>query len=153
MIAFLLESAEIKKHFPPFNKAQKFTTAKYGLYHYEDGRGNQRLSIGKSSKGHRPLMSFTSFDRARNYLITLVKTHQLHPELCSLPATMMQYFGYSFKEGTEEGKDEIEHGNSKDRQDQTLQHEVPQRSSRRPSPHRSPQIILKKQEEKVATRP
>lgn len=102
LIAFLLESAEIKKHFPPFNKAQKFTTAKYGLYHYEDGRGNQRLSIGKSSKGHRPLMSFTSFDRARNYLITLVKTHNLHPELCSLPATMMQYFGYSFKEGTEE---------------------------------------------------
>lgn len=105
MIAFLLESAEIKKHFPPFNKAQKFTTAKYGLYHYEDGRGNQRLSIGKSSKGHRPLISFTSFDRARNYLITLVKTHELHPELCSLPATMMQYFGYSFKEGTEEGSE------------------------------------------------
>ncbi|GAB5522922.1 MAG: exonuclease domain-containing protein [Roseivirga sp.] len=103
MIAFLLESSEIKKHFPPFNKAQKFTTAKYGLYHYEDGRGNQRLSIGKSSKGHIPLISFTSFDRARNYLITLVKTHELHPELCSLPATMMQYFGYSFKEGTEEG--------------------------------------------------
>lgn len=105
MIAFLLESSEIKKHFPPFNKAQKFTTAKYGLYHYEDGRGNQRLSIGKSSKGHIPLISFTSFDRARNYLITLVKTHELHPELCSLPATMMQYFGYSFKEGTEEGSE------------------------------------------------
>lgn len=103
MIAFLLESSEIKKHFPPFNKAQKFTTAKYGLYHYEDGRGNQRLSIGKSSKGHIPLISFTTFDRARNYLITLVKTHELHPELCSLPATMMQYFGYSFKEGTAEG--------------------------------------------------
>lgn len=96
MIAFLLESAEIKKHFPPFNKAQKFTTAKYGLYHYEDGAGNQRLSIGKVSRGHQPLISFTSFDRARNYLITLVKTHELHPELCSLPASMMKYFGYSF---------------------------------------------------------
>ena len=96
MIAFLLESSEIKKHFPPFNKAQKFTTAKYGLYHYEDGAGNQRLSIGKATKGHRPLISFTSFDRARNYLITLVKTHELHPELCSLPASMMKYFGYSF---------------------------------------------------------
>ncbi len=105
MIAFLLESSEIKKHFPPFNKAQKFTTAKYGLYHYEDGRGNQRLSIGKSAKGHVPLISFTSFDRARNYLITLVKTHELHPELCSLPATMMQYFGYSFKEGTGESEE------------------------------------------------
>lgn len=102
MIAFLLEAAEIKKHFPPFNKAQKFTTAKYGLYHYEDGAGNQRLSIGKVSKGHRPLISFTSFDRARNYLIALVKTHELHPELCSLPASMMKYFGYSFKAKAEE---------------------------------------------------
>ena len=97
MIAFLLEAAEIKKHFPPFNKAQKFTTAKYGLYHYEDGKGFMRLSIGKVSRGHPPLISFTSFDRARNYLITLVKTHELNPELCSLPASMMKYFGYSFK--------------------------------------------------------
>lgn len=102
MIAFLLESSEIKKYFPPFNKAQKFTTARYGLYHYEDGAGNQRLSIGKTSKGHRPLISFTSFDRARNYLISLVKTHELHPELCSLPADMMKYFGYSFHAGVED---------------------------------------------------
>ena len=102
MIAFLLESSEIKKHFPPFNKAQKFTTAKYGLYHYEDGAGNQRFSIGKVTKGHMPLISFTSFDRARNYLISLVKTHELHPELCSLPADMMKYFGYSFKPTSED---------------------------------------------------
>ena len=62
------------------------------------------MSIGKATKGHRPLISFTSFDRARNYLITLVKTHELHPELCSLPASMMKYFGYSFSSNQKENE-------------------------------------------------
>jgi DNA polymerase-3 subunit epsilon len=99
MIAFLLESSEIKKHFPIYNKAQKFTTVRYGMYHYEDGKGSQRFSIGKLVKGNPPLISFTSFDRARDYLIELVKRHELDPELCSLPASMMLYFGYSVKTG------------------------------------------------------
>ncbi len=102
MIAFLLESYEIKRLFPMFNKAQKFPTGRYGLYHYEDGRGFHRLSIGKVAKGHAPLISFTSFDRARSYLIQKVKEFNLNPELCSLPATMMKYFGYSFKTSTQE---------------------------------------------------
>jgi DNA polymerase-3 subunit epsilon len=68
---------------------------RYGLYHYEDGNGFQRFSIGKLVKGNPPLINFTSFDRARDYLIDLVKQHKLDPELCSLPASMMLYFGYS----------------------------------------------------------
>lgn len=96
MIAFLLESFEIKRLFPPYNKAQKYPSRKYGLYHYEDSRGFHRLSIGKVQKGHVPIKSFTSFDKARTFLIQFVKEHQLDPELCSLPASMMKYFGYSF---------------------------------------------------------
>ncbi|MGW8123244.1 exonuclease domain-containing protein [Roseivirga echinicomitans] len=97
MIALLFESSEIKKHFPIYNKAQKFTVVKYGLYHYYDGKGFQRLSIGKSKKGNLPLIGFSSFDRARDYLIELVKKYGLDPELCSLPASMAMYFGYSIK--------------------------------------------------------
>lgn len=102
MIAFLLESFEIKRLFPPFNKAQKYPSAKFGLYHYEDVRGYHRLSIGKVQKGHIPIKSFTSFDKARTFLIQFVKEHNLDPELCSLPASMMKYFGYSFKESDKE---------------------------------------------------
>lgn len=101
MIAFLFESSEIKKHFPIYNKAQKFSNAKYGLYHYQDGKGFDRLSIGKKMKGTLPLIGFTSFDRARDYLIELVKKFELDPELCSLPASMMMYFGYTIKTGGE----------------------------------------------------
>ena len=97
MIAYLFESYEIKRLFPMYNRAQKFASAKYGLYHYEDGNGNQRLSIGKVAKGHLPLMSFTSFDRARNYLMNQVRKFELNPALCSLPASQSMYFGYTFK--------------------------------------------------------
>ncbi len=96
MIAFLFESYEIKRLFPPFNKAQKFPTTRYGIYHYQDGNGNHRLSIGKKQKGYQPVKSFTSFDKARSFLIQLVKEYQLDPSLCSLPANVMNYFGYSF---------------------------------------------------------
>ncbi|MFY0594570.1 exonuclease domain-containing protein [Roseivirga sp.] len=102
MIAFLFESFEIKRLFPPFNKAQKYPSRKYGIYHYEDSRGFHRLSIGKVQKGHIPLKSFTSFDKARTFLIQFVKDHNLDPELCSLPASMMKYFGYSFEVSDEE---------------------------------------------------
>ncbi|OEK04502.1 exonuclease domain-containing protein [Roseivirga misakiensis] len=102
MIAFLLESFEIKRLFPPFNKAQKYPSRKYGIYHYEDSRGYHRLSIGKVQKGHIPLKSFTSFDKARTFLIQFVKEHGLDPELCSLPASMMKYFGYSFAASDQE---------------------------------------------------
>ena len=96
MIAFLFESYEIKRLFPPFNKAQKYPTRRYGIYHYQDGNGNHRLSIGKKQKGYQPVKSFTSFDKARTFLIQLVKEYQLDPSLCSLPANVMNYFGYSF---------------------------------------------------------
>lgn len=102
LIAFLLESYEIKRLFPPFNKAQKYPSIKYGLYHYEDARGFHRLSIGKVQKGHPPVKAFTSFDKARTFLIQFVKEHNLDPALCSLPAEMMKYFGYSFKESDQE---------------------------------------------------
>lgn len=97
MIAFLFEAYEIKRLFPPFNKAQKYPGRKYGIFHYQDGLGNHRFSVGKAQKGLQPLKSFTSFDRARNALIMLVKEYELDPELCSLPAEAMKYFGYSFK--------------------------------------------------------
>lgn len=97
MIAFLFESYEIKRLFPPFNKAQKYPSQKYGIFHYQDGVGNHRLSVGKSQKGLISLRSYTSYDRARNALIQLVTEYELDPELCGLPTEAMKYFGYSFQ--------------------------------------------------------
>jgi DNA polymerase-3 subunit epsilon len=97
MIAFLFESYEIKRLFPPFNNALKFPRRQYGLFHYLDGNGNHRLTVGKVQKGLRPLARYASFDRARNALIALVKEYQLDPERCALPAESLKYFGYAFE--------------------------------------------------------
>ena len=53
-------------------------------------------------------MNFTSFDRARDFLIDLVKKFELDPELCSLPASITMYFGYSIKTGGEGGMEQKE---------------------------------------------
>ncbi|GHE72670.1 exonuclease domain-containing protein [Roseivirga thermotolerans] len=101
LIAFLKESYEIKRLFPPFNKAQKFPTPKFGMYHYTDGAGINRLAIGKVQKGLQPVQTFPSFDKARSFLIQFVKTHGLQPEHCGLPESLLNYYGYSFDEASE----------------------------------------------------
>ena len=96
MIAFLKESYEIKRLFPPYNRAQKFPSAKYGIYHYVDGSGIHRMSVGKVQKGLKPVKAFPSFDKARSFLIQFVKQNDLNPEHCGLPSTLLNYHGYSF---------------------------------------------------------
>lgn len=96
LIAFLKESYEIKRLFPPFNRAQKFPSVKYGVYHYVDGSGVNRMAIGKVQKGLKPAKAFPSFDKARSFLIQFVKENNLNPEHCGLPATLLNYHGYAY---------------------------------------------------------
>lgn len=84
LIAMLLESAEIKKHFPPFNAAQKITTGNYGVYCYEDGKGYQRFGIKKLKTLDRPVASFASLEAARSFLMEKLQEYQLCPKLCGL---------------------------------------------------------------------
>ncbi|MEO6168202.1 MAG: exonuclease domain-containing protein [Chitinophagales bacterium] len=84
LIAMLLESAEIKKHFPPFNAAQKITTGNYGLYCYEDGKGYHRFGIKKLKTLDRPVASFASLEGARSFVTDKVREFKLCPKLCGL---------------------------------------------------------------------
>lgn len=106
LIAFLKESYEIKRLFPKFNKAQKFPTAKFGLYHYVDGSGVNRISVGKVQRGLKPIKAFPSFDKARSFLIQFVKQFELNPEHCGLPASLLNYHGYSYNSSSEMGLNE-----------------------------------------------
>lgn len=84
LVAMLLESAEIKKYFPPFNTAQKITDGNYGLYGYEDGKGYQRFGIRKLKPLDRPVLSFASLEAARSCLVEKLRAFQLCPRLCGL---------------------------------------------------------------------
>ena len=50
LMAFILESIEIKRLWPLYNRSLKGFQQTYGLYMFEDGRGYQRLVIEKLKK-------------------------------------------------------------------------------------------------------
>lgn len=53
LMASILETIEIKRLWPRYNKAVKGYEASYGLYQFEDGKGYQRLAVDKKHK-HLP---------------------------------------------------------------------------------------------------
>jgi DNA polymerase-3 subunit epsilon len=84
LIARLLEDAEIRKHWPPHNKAQKRPTLKFGLLSYQDGEGFTRLAVQKIRPGIPCIRQFYSNTEAREWLFKASKTYNLHSELCNL---------------------------------------------------------------------
>lgn len=86
-IACLLESVEIKRLWPAFNKSQKRFEQLWGIYHFEDNRGYRRLAIDKKQKHTTPVASFSMLVDAHRLLWKLVKDFELHPVLCFLDNT------------------------------------------------------------------
>jgi DNA polymerase-3 subunit epsilon len=82
LMAFILEASEIKKLWPPFNRALKSFTQKYGLYSFEDQKGYMRLGIDKYKKQSLALYSFDTILEGHNLLRLLIKEHLLCEKLC-----------------------------------------------------------------------
>ena len=87
-IASLLESIEIKRLWPAFNKSQKRYEQQWGIYAFEDSRGYMRLAIDKKHKHTQPVVSFPMMVDAHRELWKLVRTHELNPSLCFLDSTV-----------------------------------------------------------------
>ncbi|MEJ7677187.1 MAG: hypothetical protein WKG06_04805 [Segetibacter sp.] len=81
-MAFILESIEIKRLWPLYNRSLKGFQQTYGLYMYEDGRGYQRLVIEKMKKQLKPLYTFNLLLDGLNLLKKLIEDFQLCPRLC-----------------------------------------------------------------------
>jgi DNA polymerase-3 subunit epsilon len=98
LIALLLESYEIKKHWPMYNRSQKKAGKNVGVYQYEDMEGYLRISIGNITKHQQPLLSFRYMGDAREFLIDMANQFNLCPKLCSLqkvPGPCLDYhMGY-----------------------------------------------------------
>ncbi len=84
LIASVLESIEIKRLWPAFNKSQKHYEHQYGIFMFEDAMGYQRLGIDKKKKLLQPLLSFSLLAEAHCTLWQWVREHNLHPALCFL---------------------------------------------------------------------
>lgn len=84
LMAFILESAEIKKRWPIFNSSQKRWEDVYGIFMYEDQNGYQRLCIDKNRKRLHPLYSFHYMVDGHAVMRKLVRDFNLCPKLCFL---------------------------------------------------------------------
>ncbi len=87
-IASLLESIEIKRLWPAYNKSQKRYEQQWGIYLFEDSRGYLRLAIDKMQKNSKPVVAFPLLVDAHRELWKLVRDHQLDPSLCFLNKTI-----------------------------------------------------------------
>ena len=82
LMAFILESVEIKRLWPPFNYSQKRFTAAYGLYLYEDRNGYNRLAIDKKKRNVQPLYTFNWLGEGHRLVNELINRYQLCTKLC-----------------------------------------------------------------------
>ncbi len=115
LIALLKESAEIKNHQPVYNRAQKTNVFSHGLYLHEDQQGYINLSIKKVNLTERPLLTFTSTAKGKQYLEGWLDEFGLCQKFCNLHQSNSSCFNYSIKkcEGACVGEETIDDYNEK----------------------------------------
>lgn len=83
LVALLLESAEIKRHQPVFNAAQRRANFEFGLYATLELDGYIRLRVEKAGK-MTPLTTFTTREEGKMFMERLVEGFELCPKLTAL---------------------------------------------------------------------
>lgn len=87
LMAYILESSEIKRLWPIFNYSQKKWEDVYGIFTYEDQNGYLRLAIEKNKKHLIPVHSFHYLVDGHSILRKLIHEFQLCPRLCFMQAS------------------------------------------------------------------
>ena len=95
LIALLMESREIKRLWPEYNRVQKFTSNNHGLYQYVDRNGYQRLTIAKIQPGTKALLNFRNFQEGRSFVHELVRKYKLCPKLAGLQKSEESCFDHT----------------------------------------------------------
>ncbi len=84
LLALLMESNAIKKHYPLFNSAQKRNLQQYGIFSYEDRNGTLHLAYNKLKASPNPIITFHNTTDCRLYLEEVCKSFNLCPKFCHL---------------------------------------------------------------------
>lgn len=98
LAALLLESDEIKKYQPLYNRRQRRSFYNFGLFSFMDENGYLNLKIDKTSATETPHTSFSNREKGREYLFELIGTFQLCQNLCGLFGTSGACFHYAVKQ-------------------------------------------------------
>jgi DNA polymerase III subunit epsilon len=84
LIALLKESAEIKKNKPVYNRAQRRTGFFWGIFSFVDDNGFINYRYGNLDNDEAPVSVFSSKDRARGKLESIVERYNLCQKLSGL---------------------------------------------------------------------
>lgn len=97
LLALLLESQEIKRLKPLYNRRQRRTPAHYGLFTAYDDNGYLNFLIDKTSRNEIPLAVYQNKPAAREHLFSLADRYGLCQKLCGLYQTQGACFQYSIR--------------------------------------------------------
>lgn len=100
LIALLVESSEIKKHAPRFNRAQKRRIMNYGLYTRKDEKGYYRLILDRTAHqiNEVPETCFQNKAEGKAVLSRLIERHWLCQKLCGMYDTEGACFHYEIRQ-------------------------------------------------------
>ena len=98
LIALLLESSEIKKIYPKFNRAQRRTQESLALFSYEDRNGILHLAYNRLKLVSKPLMKFHNTTECRVFLEKICEKFSLCPKYCHLQSNVTTCFHYQIKQ-------------------------------------------------------
>jgi len=87
LVALLMESAEIKRLFPAYNRAQKRKGRQYAIFAYEDRNGITHLAYNTIKGVPNPLKVIHNQTECRAYLEEVCKAFSLCPRYCHLQQT------------------------------------------------------------------
>jgi len=82
LAALILESTEIRRLWPQYNRSQKKYHQEYGLYTYEDQNGYLRLFIEKKKKHLLPVYTFNLLHEGQVLLRKMISEFELNEALC-----------------------------------------------------------------------
>lgn len=97
LMALLKESADIKRLYPKFNRAQKLTNEDVGLFSYTDQKGIIHLAYNRLKVVPHALMKFYSVTECRNVLEKICEEFELCPKYCHLQTNVSACFHYHIK--------------------------------------------------------
>lgn len=83
-VAAILESIEIKKYWPKFNRSQKHYEHKYAIYQWIDMEGYGRLSVDKKKKILLPIIFCPTLAEGKSILKKICSEFDIPPEYCGI---------------------------------------------------------------------
>ncbi len=87
LMAHILESTEIRRLWPIYNRSQRGFLPQFGLFTYEDMQGYMRFAVEKNRRSFKPLYTFNTITEGHVRLRELATEFGLCTRLCNITSS------------------------------------------------------------------